>query len=109
MDELLSMIDELKSSGVMVDELQLEKSVEVYRYLQLVARQFGGIVEPPQYSMEGCGFEFKCDYFDMFPNDEVFKGLLRNCSELEINWIPNGLFSMSFLVPGVFRKELKNE
>lgn len=107
MDELLSMIDELKSNGITVDEVQLQKSIEVYRYLNQLANEFGGIVERPEYSMEGCGFEFRCDYIDPMLRKQVFVGMLKCCSELEVNAIPGNKFSMRVLVPGVFAKELQ--
>lgn len=106
MDELLSMIDELKSKGISIDELQLQKYIEVYRYLEKVAKDFGGIVKPTKYSYEGCGVEFKCDYFDTLER-EVFSDLLSCCSELEIDSEKGAVFSMRFLVPGVFIKEVR--
>lgn len=105
MDELLSMIDELKSNGISIDEVQLQKLIEAYRYMEKVAEEQGGIVTRPDYSLEGCGFEFKCDYYSPVSDKKVIADLLRCCSEITIEAMPNDVFSVRFFIPDVFRKE----
>lgn len=103
MDELLSMIDELKSKGISINELQLQKFIEVYHYLENAAKEFGGLLEQPTFSMEGCEIGFRSSYFCTY-DQRVFADLLRCCSRVEFRSSP-GLITMRFLIPGVFMRE----